>query len=59
MTEAECLAIGGHGYVESNIVIATYPERYQRACKHCGHVQFGVRQPQTDWQDVADAAAAR
>lgn len=51
ISKKKCLAMGGHCYEVSNYVIDTMPPIYHRVCKHCGHKQEGVRQPEMDWRD--------
>ena len=51
ISKEECLKIGGHCYEESNIVVDTLPPIYHRACKHCGWVQRGSKQPIINWHD--------
>ena len=51
LTEKKCLAIGGHCYRQSNVVLTSNPPQYVRKCKHCGKVQIGVAQPDMRWRD--------
>lgn len=50
LTEEECLLMGGHCYVKSDVVIDTFPETYHRTCKHCGKTQHGREQPSMRWE---------
>jgi len=52
ISEEECLRIGGHCYMEANVVYPTNPLLYERICKHCGHRQQGREQPVIDWKDI-------
>ncbi len=52
LTEEQCLAIGGHCYVRSNITVQTMPPVFHRTCKHCGHTQHGRPQGDIGWEDV-------
>ena len=51
LTEDDCKKMGGHCYIDSNIVVDTIPQIYHRSCKHCGHTQHGQRQPLIKWTD--------
>jgi hypothetical protein len=57
LTEEQCLAIGGHCYVQSKMVIQTMPPTYHRYCKHCGHSQRGYPQEFFAWKDIKDGPA--
>jgi len=50
LTEGDCMKIGGHCYVASNIVIATNPPIHTRICRHCGKRQESTTIPL--WEDV-------
>lgn len=50
-SNAQCLAFGGHCWVEAGYVIDTLPPIYHRACKHCGHRQSGRPQEVIRWED--------
>ena len=52
LNEEQCLAIGGHCYIKSNIVVQTMPPTYHRYCKHCGHAQHGHIQEDVAWKDI-------
>ena len=49
MTEEDCLAMGGHCYVEIKMLMSDPPISV-RACKHCGKVQHGRHQPSIRWE---------
>lgn len=51
LSEAECLEIGGHCFVESDVTYLTNPPQFSRICKHCGHRQYGRKQEPIAWED--------
>lgn len=54
LTEDECLKIGGHCYEVGGYDVLTNPPISHRVCKHCGHTQHGVQQPNVRWTDARD-----
>ena len=58
LTEEQCLAIGGHCYIRSNIVVQTMPPTFHRTCKHCGHMQHGRSREGVGWEDVDDGSSS-
>jgi hypothetical protein len=52
LTKEECVKIGGHCYVQDQLVLMSNPPRYTRTCKHCGHRQISVPITEEDkWRD--------
>lgn len=52
MSENECVALGGHCWVEADATRFPYtPLVYLRHCKHCMKQQTGVKQPPVRWED--------
>ena len=56
LTEAQCVAAGGHCYtrdhVDMTLLVIRTDERVRETCKHCGKRRVGTPQPAYDWQDA-------
>jgi len=51
VSEAVCLKLGGHCWVDEDAVGASNPPTYFRRCKHCNKRQYGRRQEAFEWKD--------
>jgi hypothetical protein len=51
MTKEECLAMGGHCWVNDGIVLASNPPQYPEHCKHCPARRIGIEQPRLGYYD--------
>jgi hypothetical protein len=52
LSEKECVKVGGHCYELLPEVLCSIPPQYIRVCKHCGHQQIGMEQPDIAWRDA-------
>lgn len=45
LTPEYCVALGGHCWVDTGVVLTTIPPMYPEKCKHCPATRTAIPQP--------------
>lgn len=52
LTEEQCVALGGHCYVDTNSVWDTMPPQYPQTCKHCPATRVKIPRDPYEYRDT-------